>query len=191
MERQPHDHAPVELSAQLVSIMTTEHYNLQTGRSIAIAEVNGRTSLFVGAVSSTLIALTLVAQISHLGTAFFVFSLVVLPTLIFMGLSTFERALVGVRECGRGRIPREFRRPSALWVAALDAVGAHRPRSLPKPTGTIAASRGASGGTVGACIVRLTRQRGALLLVDPLARCPQPAGDGAGGVVTLRPRHLS
>ena len=93
MERQPHDHAPVELSAQLVSIMTTEHYNLQTGRSIAIAEVNGRASLFVGAVSSTLIALSLVAQLSHLGTAFFVFSLVVLPTLIFMGLSTFERAL--------------------------------------------------------------------------------------------------
>ena len=73
--------------------MTTEHYNLQTGRSIAISEVNGRASLFVGAVSSTLIALTLVAQLSHLGTAFFVFSVVVLPTLIFMGLSTFERAL--------------------------------------------------------------------------------------------------
>jgi len=53
MERQPHDHAPVELSAQLVSIMTTEHYNLQTGRSIAIAEANGRAGLFVGAVSST------------------------------------------------------------------------------------------------------------------------------------------
>ena len=93
MERQSHDHVPVELSAQLVSIMTTEHNNVQTGRSIAIAEVNGRASLFVGAVSSTLIALTLVAQLSHLGTAFFVFSLVVLPTLIFMGLSTFERAL--------------------------------------------------------------------------------------------------
>src|SRR5919204_587711 len=93
MERQSHDHVPVELSAQLVSIMTTEHNNLQTGRSIAIAEVNGRASLFVGAVSSTLIALTLVAQLSHLGTAFFVFSLVVLPTLIFMGLSTFERTV--------------------------------------------------------------------------------------------------
>ena len=38
-------------------------------------------------------ALTFVGQISHLGTAFFVFSLVVIPTLVFMGLITFERVL--------------------------------------------------------------------------------------------------
>jgi len=84
---------PVELTSQLVSIMTTEHYNLQTGRSMTIAEVNGRSSLFVGAVSSGLIALAFVGQISHLGTAFYVFSLVVLPTLYLMGLITFERLL--------------------------------------------------------------------------------------------------
>ena len=87
------EHFPVELSSQLVSIITTEHYNLQTGRSMTIAEANGRASLFVGAVSSGLIALTFVGQISHLGTAFFVFSLVVIPTLVFMGLITFERVL--------------------------------------------------------------------------------------------------
>src|SRR5229473_452357 len=74
-------------------MMTTEHYNLQTGRSITTAETNGRSSLFVGAVSSGLIALTFVGQISHLGTAFFVFSLVVLPTLLFMGLITFGRVM--------------------------------------------------------------------------------------------------
>src|SRR5215472_2454332 len=73
--------------------MTTDHYSLQTGRSMTIAEVNGRSSLFVGAVSSGLIALAFVGQISHLGTAFYVFSLVVLPTLLFMGLITFERVL--------------------------------------------------------------------------------------------------
>src|SRR6266568_5130783 len=37
--------------------------------------------------------LAFVGQLSHLGTAFFVFSLVVLPTLFFMGLITFERVL--------------------------------------------------------------------------------------------------
>jgi hypothetical protein len=87
------EHFPVELSSQLVSIITTEHYNLQTGRSMTISEANGRSSLFVGAVSNGLIALTFVGQISHLGTAFFVFSLVVIPTLVFMGLITFERVL--------------------------------------------------------------------------------------------------
>ena len=60
---------------------------------MTIAEANGRSSLFVGAVSSGLVALAFVGQISHLGTAFFVFSLVVLPTLLFMGLITFERVL--------------------------------------------------------------------------------------------------
>ena len=86
---------PLELSSQLVTIMTTEHLNLQTARASAIAEANGRASLFVGAVSSGLVALALVGQLSHLGTAFFVFSLVVLPTLVLMGLITFERTLQG------------------------------------------------------------------------------------------------
>ena len=93
MQQHNNEHFPVELSSQLVSIITTEHYNLQTGRSMTISEANGRASLFVGAVSSGLIALTFVGQISHLGTAFFVFSLVIIPTLAFMGLITFERVL--------------------------------------------------------------------------------------------------
>ena len=93
MEHQTNQSLPVELSSQLVTIMTTEHYNLQTARSMTISEANGRASLFVGAVSSGLVALAFVGQISHLGTAFFVFSLVVLPTLFLMGLITFERVL--------------------------------------------------------------------------------------------------
>src|SRR5260221_7647167 len=83
----------VQLSPQLITIMTTEHYNLQTGRSMTIAEANGRGSVFVGAVSSSLIALTFVGQISQLGTAFYIFSLIVIPTLLFMGLITFQRVL--------------------------------------------------------------------------------------------------
>jgi hypothetical protein len=93
MEHQQNEPLPVELSSQLVTILTTEHYNLQTGRSMTISEANGRASLFAGAVSSGLVALAFVGQLSHLGTAFFVFSLVVLPTLVLMGLITFERVL--------------------------------------------------------------------------------------------------
>src|SRR5437764_9619837 len=93
MEQQKNEHLPLELSSQLVTMMTTEHYNLQTGRSMTISEANGRASLFVGAVSSGLIALAFVGQISQLGTPFYVFSLVVLPTLFFMGLITFERVM--------------------------------------------------------------------------------------------------
>ena len=70
MELQQNKQKSRELSSQLVSIMTTEHYNLQTGRAMTVSEANGRASLFVGAVSSGLIALDLVALLSHLGTAF-------------------------------------------------------------------------------------------------------------------------
>lgn len=93
MEQPNNEQLPVELSSQVVTIMTTEHYNLQNGRSMTISEANGRSSLFVGAVSSGLIALAFVGQISQLGMAFYVFSLVVLPTLFFMGLLTFERVM--------------------------------------------------------------------------------------------------
>ena len=93
MEQQKNEHLSLELSSQLITIMTTEHYNLQTGRSMTISEANGRSSLFVGAVSSGLVALALVGQISRLGTAFLAFSLIVLLTLWFMGLITFERVL--------------------------------------------------------------------------------------------------
>jgi hypothetical protein len=93
MEQHQNGQLSQELSLELVTIMTTEHNNLQNGRSLTTAEANGRSSLFVGAVSSGLIALTFVGQIAQLGTAFFVFSLVVIPTLLFMGLLTFTRVL--------------------------------------------------------------------------------------------------
>jgi hypothetical protein len=93
MQQHNTDHTPLELSSQLVSIMTTEHYNLRMALSMSTTETNGRSSLFVGAVSSGLIALAFVGQVSHLGTAFFVFSLVVIAALFVMGLFTFERVL--------------------------------------------------------------------------------------------------
>jgi hypothetical protein len=57
MELQHNKQQARALSSQLVTIVTTEHYNLQTGRAMTVSEANGRASLFVGAVSSGLIAL--------------------------------------------------------------------------------------------------------------------------------------
>lgn len=87
MEPPTTKHSPGTLPAHVVTILTIEHYNLQGGRTMTISEANGRASLFVGAVSSGLIALTFVGQISHLGLAFFMFNLVVLPTLCLWGCS--------------------------------------------------------------------------------------------------------
>src|SRR5579859_227944 len=77
----------------IVSMMTTEHYNLQSGRAMTISEANGRSSLFISTVSTALVALAFVAQIAKLGTEFYIFALILLPSLFFIGLVTFERAV--------------------------------------------------------------------------------------------------
>jgi len=82
-----------DLSPQVVAIMTTEHYNLQSGRAMTISDSSGRSSLFLSTVSITLVALAFVGQFSQLGTAFYRFALVLLPSLFFIGFVTFERVL--------------------------------------------------------------------------------------------------
>jgi hypothetical protein len=73
--------------------VTTEHFVLQGARSSTIAESNGRANMFLAAVSGGLVALGLVATASSLGSAFYGFALVLLPTLALVGFVTFERAL--------------------------------------------------------------------------------------------------
>jgi 4-hydroxybenzoate polyprenyltransferase len=73
--------------------MTTEHFVLQGARAATIAESNGRANMFLAAVSGGLVALGLVATASSLSSAFYGFGLVLLPTLAFVGLVTFGRAL--------------------------------------------------------------------------------------------------
>jgi F0F1-type ATP synthase assembly protein I len=73
--------------------VTTEHFVLQGARASTIAESTGRANMFLAAVSGGLVALGLVATASRLGDAFYGFGLVLLPTLAFIGLVTFERTL--------------------------------------------------------------------------------------------------
>jgi hypothetical protein len=75
------------------TFLTTEHFVLQGARAATIAESTGRANMFLAAVSGSLVALGLVATASSLGAAFYGFGLVLLPTLAFVGLVTFERAL--------------------------------------------------------------------------------------------------
>jgi hypothetical protein len=73
--------------------VTTEHFVLQGARAATIAESTGRANMFLAAVTGGLVALGLVATASSLGAAFYGFGLVLLPTLAFVGVVTFERAL--------------------------------------------------------------------------------------------------
>jgi hypothetical protein len=87
-----------------VTFVTTEHFVLQGSRASTIAESTGRANMFLASVSGGLVALGLVATASRVGTAFYAFGLVLLPTLAFVGFVTFERVLQsGVEDLGSAR----------------------------------------------------------------------------------------
>jgi hypothetical protein len=77
----------------LLTMLTTEHFTLQGSRSTTVSETSSRAALYMGAVSSTLIALGFIAQVSKLGDAFDIFALTVLPTVFALGLFTFVRTV--------------------------------------------------------------------------------------------------
>ncbi|MEI9414238.1 hypothetical protein [Mesorhizobium sp. Cs1321R2N1] len=82
-----------ESDPQILQIMTTEHFVLQTARAATIQEASQRANLFLTTVSSAAIALGFVAQVTRMGGPFVLFSLILLPCLYFLGLVTFVRAV--------------------------------------------------------------------------------------------------
>jgi hypothetical protein len=70
---------------------TTEHFTLQTARAVTVSEANGRASIYLAALSSNLIALAFIGQMSRLGVTFYAFALILLPVLAFVGVVTFLR----------------------------------------------------------------------------------------------------
>jgi len=87
------DEAGSDPRSAAVTFATTEHFVLQSARAATISESTGRATMFLGSVSGGLIALGLVATASHVGAAFYILALVLLPSLAFVGLVTFERVL--------------------------------------------------------------------------------------------------
>ena len=81
---------------ELLTALTTEHFTLQGARSQTMNESSARAALYIGAVSSTLVALGFLGQLSPGGDTFNTFALTVLPTLYLLGVVTF----FGMVECG-------------------------------------------------------------------------------------------
>jgi hypothetical protein len=80
----------------LLTALTTEHFTLQGARTQTMSESWSRASLYIGAVSSALVALGFIGQLSEVGATFDTFALTVLPTLYLLGVFTFVRLI----ECG-------------------------------------------------------------------------------------------
>jgi hypothetical protein len=81
---------------RLLTALTTEHFTLQGARSQTTSESSARASLYVFSVSSALVALGFISQVSEVGDLFNTFALTVLPTLYVLGVVTFVR----LAECG-------------------------------------------------------------------------------------------
>jgi hypothetical protein len=80
-----------EVSPHALQIMMTEHWSLLTSRSLGYTEAMARTSIFVAALTGSVVALALVAQATDFGDGFVAFALVLLPVVFFLGVVTFAR----------------------------------------------------------------------------------------------------
>jgi hypothetical protein len=81
----------LERHRQLLQALTTEHFTLQTARSATIADSNGRSALYLATVSSAVVALAFIGQLTHTGQAFHLFALALLPALVVLGILTYLR----------------------------------------------------------------------------------------------------
>jgi hypothetical protein len=84
---------PPATRQDLLTIMSTEHFTLQGARSATISDANGRTSFFLSTLSAGVVALAFMAQVAQNGSGFTILALIVLPTLLIVGLASFERLL--------------------------------------------------------------------------------------------------
>ena len=82
--------------AELLAALTTEHFVLQSMRATSTGEAGSRGFLFVGALSSSLVALGFVAQFEDVFAAF---AAAVIPALLILGLFTYVRmAEIGIED---------------------------------------------------------------------------------------------
>ena len=78
-------------SPHALQILTTEHWSLLAARSLVYTEAMSRTSIFVAALTGSVVALALVAQATDFGDGFVAFALVLLPVVYFLGVATVAR----------------------------------------------------------------------------------------------------
>jgi hypothetical protein len=98
MEHQPTGGPPATAGdaaarALRVQMLATEHWSLLATRSLSWNESFARAGMFLTLLSGSTVALALVAQASSFGPAFGTFALLILPVVLFVGLTTYVRLL--------------------------------------------------------------------------------------------------
>jgi hypothetical protein len=74
-----------------LQILMTEHWSLLSARSLGYTEAMTRASIFVAALTGSVVALALVAQATEFDDSFLAFALVLLPVVFFLGFVTIVR----------------------------------------------------------------------------------------------------
>ena len=83
------EHSP--LPTAMIPILTTEHFTLQSARGVIMAEIGSRATIYLSAVSASMVALAFVTTLADAEELIRGFVLVVLPVLAFMGFVTKAR----------------------------------------------------------------------------------------------------
>lgn len=76
-----------------LTILTTEHFTLQSARSLCLQDMQGRSTMFLTTVSASLIAIGFFGAATHFEGGFVVFVLALLTSLWVLGVFTFLRIL--------------------------------------------------------------------------------------------------
>ncbi|HUQ78358.1 MAG TPA: hypothetical protein VM427_05740 [Patescibacteria group bacterium] len=74
-----------------LQILSTEHWSLLASRSLAWNETFSRAGMYLSTLSGAMVALGLIVGADGFRDPFFVFALVVLPVVLFVGIGTWLR----------------------------------------------------------------------------------------------------
>jgi hypothetical protein len=106
----PSEAVPVAVRVQMLA---TEHWSLLATRSMIWNEIFTRTGMFLTTLSAAAVAIALVAQANDFGQNFRVFSLLVLPVVLLLGIGTVIRLGSALEEdfllvAGMNRLRRAY-----------------------------------------------------------------------------------
>jgi hypothetical protein len=76
-----------------VAILTAEHWSLLASRNLGYQEMFGRTTIFVGILSGTIVALAFLAQATRFSREALSIGLLFMLVDLFVGIATFGRSL--------------------------------------------------------------------------------------------------
>jgi len=100
---------PVKRDSEAIQILATEHWSLLATRALTYQESIGRVNMFLAVLSGGVIALALIAQADHFGSAFISIAIFILAVVAVVGCFTVARLI-------------SLNRDDFHWVMAMNRI---------------------------------------------------------------------